>query len=393
MSKRYIPLEGKIGIRKDNLSGNFQAIKKIGGKSYTKTFKSLKEALAWRHTYNPKFEHLNATKTSIELPKYPSITTAQISLNGRDNGTSFEKAWDKYKKFSFPHLEKSSIEKKNGIAGRFFTAHLKSLAMSQLNPEVIDEHLLKQRESASTKRCNFNKELGELKTFCEWYKNVIDFTFINPVIMKRHSALGKIKPNVERKKKLSIEELKQFFNNIESDLYKDLAVFQFFIGGRVQESAGIQISSIDVKNRSILIKDVVVWGSDKRFVCLKPKPKNGKVRYCYLNDLLKEIVVRRMGLKHPHSEYLFHIEGKPLGYRQIQYHYRRALNKAGLDNVVTSHFLRHSAATLARGILGSLDFSMAITGHKSITQCEEYAALPEIKNREAVLAIESALFS
>lgn len=48
-------------------------------------------------------------------------------------------------------------------------------------------------------------------------------------------------------------------------------------------------------------------------------------------------------------DFVFHINGQPLTYRQIQYHYNKALKKIGLYQKFSStHLMRHSMANLVR---------------------------------------------
>lgn len=404
----YKPIE--VGIRQYLKTGSFEAYKTINGKRYIEHFSNKMEARRWRNTFHPNLaeennnrpvdnycaENMNGINVQALL-KIISQTQSRVNtnqevqreINGKNNGMTFNEARIKYQEMHFPSLEKSSIISKMSLDKRSFPEKIQKTLMCYFTPEVIDDYVKAQKGLVDNiKRCSFDKELKELKAFFNWYRDVVDFTFVNPIIMKRHTPLGKVRTKEERMKKLSVNQIKAFFAAIDEELYRDLAIFQFFIGGRLQEAVGVQISSIDLNEKSILIKDVAVWGHDKKFFYLKNKPKNGKVRYCYINSQLMEVINRRLLAKHPTSEFLFHIDGKPIGYRQVQYHFRRALNLVGLDNVTTSHFLRHSAATLTRSALGGIDYSLAITGHKSITQCEEYAALPDSKNVEASIGLE-----
>lgn len=130
-----------------------------------------------------------------------------------------------------------------------------------------------------------------------------------------------------RNKKLSEDELKLFFDALKGDsFWFDFAVTQFFCAGRVSEIAGLQRSSVDLSNRHILIKDTVVWSKKtKKFVELKELPKNGEIRTVYISDLLYESLSRRVRFMGRRSGFVFSIDGGPVGYRQVQYHYDNAL--------------------------------------------------------------------
>lgn len=75
------------------------------------------------------------------------------------------------------------------------------------------------------------------------------------------------------------------------------------------------------------------------------------------------------------SNYLFHVNGKPLNYCTIQSNYRSAQRKAGLK-VTGSHCLRHGMATLARKVGGmGLDSVIAMTGHKDTKLADHYSKI------------------
>ena len=117
-------------------------------------------------------------------------------------------------------------------------------------------------------------------------------------------------------------------------------------------------------------------------------PKNGEARVGHINDTLKDIFEKRMDKEMP---LLFCDEqGLPLAYRKIQYHYNKALKKAGL-NVSGTHFVRHTAASIARQVGSSLDSVMSITGHKSSSMAEHYGKLATQKTIETSQLMEKLL--
>ena len=176
-------------------------------------------------------------------------------------------------------------------------------------------------------------------------------------------------------------------------MYRDLAIVQFFLALRVGEAAGIQLNNIDLESSSILIKEIAVWGKNKKFEGLKGLPKNGEVRTCSLNKTLIEVINRRLLDKKEGCEFLFHINGKALGYRAIQYQYNKALKTAGLsDRFSSTHFLRHAMATLTRKHCGSLEIVQAVTGHKDQRLVQHYAQFaPDENQRKAVEVIDEKL--
>jgi integrase len=183
-------------------------------------------------------------------------------------------------------------------------------------------------------------------------------------------------PSVKpEQKKIPVEAAFKFFSALP-ELYRDLAMTQFFCAGRISEIAGIQISNIYLDEEYLMIKDVVSWcNSSKMYEYLKPFPKNKEPRQVYLQSMLREIVERRLKLRHPTSNFLFHVEGKPLNYCTIQANYRSAQSKSGIPYRGT-HCLRHGMATLARKVGGmGLDSVIAMTGHKDLKLADHYSKI------------------
>lgn len=114
-----------------------------------------------------------------------------------------------------------------------------------------------------------------------------------------------------------------------------------------------------------IYRDLAVWGDGKRFDYLKRTPKNECERWTYMNNRLEQILRRRI---EDRSEipcqfadeetgqvlnFVFHIDGQPLTYRQVQYHYNKTLKRCGLDKDFSStHFMRKAAAKAIRDIHG-----------------------------------------
>ena len=392
-NKRYIKLEGHKGIYKDTKNDSYLVRKKINGKEYSKSFTKISEATRWKRDFHPSIpENLRRTETVsgnsihgkfyFEVEKPNKIEDFQ---NGKDYGMTFGDLVEDYKKKKFPTLAFST---KEVLEWKFkFFREINSMPLININHFFLDRFMTKKvkeyKEFASKSRCNFNGELKTLRMILNWYRENYDPSYFNPVL-QRHKDMGILKASESKKKKMKPEDILKFFDALEG-IWKDLAIFQFFIAGRVQEAAGLQVSSVDFKERSILIKDVIVWDRGKNFVELRSVPKNGDIRYVFMNDNLFEVLTRRMELLSEGSQYVFHIDGQPLSYRSIQYNYNKALKKCGLyPEFSSTHFMRHSMGTITRMVTGNLDAAQAVTGHKDIRMVQHYANLPSEANKKAV---------
>ena len=85
---KYKKVPGYVGIRKNVTSKRYEASKKIKGKTFSKSFDTIKEAVFWRNTFNP-FQSQSDDRT-------------------QNKKISFQELWDKYESFYFPKLELSS---------------------------------------------------------------------------------------------------------------------------------------------------------------------------------------------------------------------------------------------------------------------------------------------
>lgn len=176
-------------------------------------------------------------------------------------------------------------------------------------------------------------------------------------------------------KKIPVDAAFKFFSALP-ELYRDLAMLQFYCDGRISEIAGIQISNLYLDQDYLLIKNAIIWcNSSKTFEYLKPFPKNREPRRVYVHSTINEIIQRWLALKHSGCDYLFHVEGRPLNYCTIQSNYRIAQVKTGIPYTGT-HCLRHGMATLARKVSGmGLDSVVALTGHKDLKLADHYSKI------------------
>ena len=248
------------------------------------------------------------------------------------------------------------------------------------------------------RRFSFDEELKKIKALLNWYIENYDYTFRNP-ILKRHNSIGRVKKKVKRDKKLSIEEMLAFFSSFseKDSMYREVAIVQFYMAGRVSEPAGLTKNYIHLQKGYLEVRYVAVWGKNKHFIELKDSPKSGNDRCCYYPKVVREILKHRMqkAIAYDGHEFIFHKENRPLSYREIQYHYNKALKKAGLsDRFSSTHIMRHSMANITREVTGSLDATQAVTGHKDQRLVDNlYSHVPSHAQKMAVNDVEKRFMS
>jgi integrase len=171
------------------------------------------------------------------------------------------------------------------------------------------------------------------------------------------------------------------------DPYKDLALFQYFSASRISEAAGLQWSRVDFENKRITIMETSSWDSStKLFVDLNPFPKNRTPRFVYMTAEIEQLLKRRKMQAIEGNNFVFHIEGKPLHYCNIQINYRHAQRTAQIPFRGT-HILRHGMAKLARKVGGGLDAVIAMTGHKDFKLADHYSKLDSDYQKEISMKI------
>lgn len=367
--KKYKKIPNQTGIRKHLPSGRYEANKRIKGQLFTKTFDKISDAKHWRKTFNP---FLNETEK-------------------KESSISFHELWERYEDMYFASVENSTQGIKRQKV-QVFKRYLNEMPIADITPSFLDLIIKKCKKAcladSTSKRYNFNKSLDELKAVFSWYRENFDYKFHNP-ILKRHYTLGIIKKTKRKEKVLNQEQLINFIKAIDHETFQDFAIVQFFSAARFGEVAGIQLKNIDLLNNSLLIKEVVVEDQSKKFLELKPYPKNGHTRAVAVSsDIFQMAIQRRLGNIKNGCSYLFHIDGTPLRYRKVQYRYNKALKRVGLfPNYSSTHFMRYTMATESRRVMGSLDAAQAITGHHSVKMAEHYAKIPTKLQAETISSV------
>ena len=395
------------GIREDVTNGTFEARKQINGKPYREVFKTIRDATDWKKNYNPHLTFIDTKELETERQNVSSPTTIVHRLNGVDYGYSVRDAWNFYTEAHISTLEKSSQDDRTKFKTSFLN-DLMNFKMVEINSLLLDKFIKNEKKKSlrnkKSRRKNFDNDLKILRAFFNWYRENLDERFIDPVL-KRHKALGLIKKGQASKKKMSLKQFELFLTGFSSLFWKDVAETHFFFSGRIQEAAGVQVKSVHFGQQKVEIVDVVVWGEDKRFSYLKNIPKNGEERWTHMNNRLNEIFQRRINDRPERPfeyfneetgerlDFVFHINGEPVTYRQCQYHYNKALKKVGLDKEFSStHFLRKAMAKATRDSLG-LDAAQAVGGWKSREVVEDiYTDVPMELTIEASQTIEKLLY-
>lgn len=373
MSKKgYAKIKGAEGIYKYEGSGNYLAMKKINGKQFQETFTTIFEAKQWRKT----FDGISYVKQSDADENSSSYST-------------LKEVWEVMQKHHFPSLATST--KAIWIRRYELLKPLEHLPMDKITTSkftswvnVQIEHFkseeYKELNRGHARRCNLNNELNMFVTIFNWYKQSEQFekeaVLLTCPVKLKHKKLGFIRPVPDKRKQIDIKSAFLFFDYLQP-LYRELAMMQFYCAGRIGEICGLQWSNVDMKNRRMLIKQTCIFHpSHKTFLELKPFPKNKEPRPVFITEEIMEVLKRREVFKVKGNDFVFHVEGNPINYCNVQLNYREAQRKSGIPYTGT-HILRHGMAKLARQVGGGLDAVIAMTGHKDIKLADHYSKCDE----------------
>jgi|GEM_PF-1646267 len=309
--------------------------------------------------------------------------------NGNCLSITLGEVYQRYLELHVSGLSPLTAQKKKARFERTLSP-LFDVRMAELNPDRITEFLKNSKGRAALKtkpsRCGFQKELVDLQQLFTWWADHFDFRFRNPV-RPFHKRLAVISEVPIKERKITLGEVHNFLEELPL-MYRDMATLQFYCGARIGEIAGIQVKNIDLEKRILTIREVMTWINGKPFV--RNLPKTGEVRHVFLNATMLEIITRRLACMPKGCRFLFNDEGEPLRYNRINENYNRAWKRARLEKFKGTHQLRYAAAQAAVKVMGSIEASAAVTGHRCKEMAEKYAIVDDAKdlNRDSLRTIE-----
>ena len=109
------------------------------------------------------------------------------------------------------------------------------------------------------------------------------------------------------------DDLGRFLRDLKSrknPLYFPLALTQFGLGLRIGEACGLSWGAIEFRNKIVKIEQTVIWDMDTWRPSLKPRPKNGHVRYLVAPDILLEELQKLYEKRDSSCDLVFHKRGE-----------------------------------------------------------------------------------
>lgn len=292
---------------------------------------------------------------------------------------------------ALPHLQRTTQVRNKSYLKHF--EMLNNYPVDEITPSTIDawiryikrpEYLITQNST----RCAYDHEFTVLRQILNYYSSRFDRNYRMP-FLKDHNKMLKVREKEALVKDLSIDE----FNRFAGFLYEDclgsnceaiyyLALFQYFIYGRVQDAAGLRYEDFDFIKNKVLIRQKIQWGrakNESHIISAGSKANSGKVVpiHDFMAKVFREWIIKS-GVR---SGLLFTIGGEIISYRQISYRYDKALKKAGISFRGT-HLIRH--ASLSEHYETNMDIlaTSKVAGHSDLRATARYTKARDEKVTE-----------
>lgn len=231
--------------------------------------------------------------------------------------------------------------------------------LRQISWREVDR-FIEQQHGRGLAPTTINRRLKAIKRFFDYLLEQ-ERLLISPVKPSHYVKEGRPLP-----KKLSHDQLKKLFAEMENPMDRALFLLMLRCGLRVSEVAQLKLADIDWEQKALLVeqgkgrKDRRVYISDDALVslkeCLQIRPQCVPDKYFFWNQKRKN---------------------KPLSVKAIQKKMERLAKSAGIK--ASCHSLRHTFASnlLEEGaeVISIKEF----LGHESITSSERYARLSNQK--------------
>ncbi len=224
---------------------------------------------------------------------------------------------------------------------------------NQITTDVIDKYVNKRINHV--KPVTVNKEITTLKIM---YNRLIKNNYIDKIPFT-YNRLKQAKPIIDE---ISFNDIKKIIELFKSDKtifdYNKLAFMLMLTTGiRTNELVNIKTANVDLEKNSILLDFT----------------KNGKARFIYIVDNLKDLIKKQMK---NNNIYLF----ENITCNSIRNFFKRLKKKLNID-VLSPHKLRHYYATNIYSKTNDIFLVMNLLGHSDIKMTQIYLNINNQENQ------------
>ena len=188
------------------------------------------------------------------------------------------------------------------------------------------------------------------------------------------------------------EQLSAISDEIMNEIMKDVVVFAFYTGMRLNEIVNLRWDNVDIQNKIITVGDdcFTTKGRKQRFIPICEEALRLLVEWESENHYWKRRPLPYSCISKKNLGYVFCKEnGERYTGNYISKRFKNACKAAGLDDSIHFHSLRHSFASnlVQQGV--PLYTIKELLGHTSISTTEIYSHLNMETLREAVGRLDS----
>jgi len=238
-------------------------------------------------------------------------------------------------------------------------------AVTPRHVEAFKAHRLKLVKPVSV-----NQELRAMKAA---FNTAIRWKLIyeNPVVEVRQATIPQ-----EPKAFFTPQDFQKLILTIEEDWLRAIVLLAAATGMRRGEVLNLSWSDVDLEKRYLIVRTTPTY-----------KTKSGRMRTIPLNDIALSV----LRSKTPTHELVFTLNGHPMMGNWVQHLFKRYVRKAGLDDRLHFHSLRHTTASWLVQSGSTLYEVQQLLGHSSSKVTEVYSHLQPGHLQSTVARLEGNL--
>lgn len=186
---------------------------------------------------------------------------------------------------------------------------------------------------------------------------------------------------------INSKQLTIISEKLKNEVVKEVVVFAFYTGMRLDEIVNLRWENVDLQNRVITVGDeqFTTKGRNQRFI-----PMSEEALTSILSQRVRKNIIPLKPLEHKWDFVFCKENGDKFTGNHFSRRFKKACRAAGLDDSIHFHSLRHSFASnlVQKGV--SLYSVKELLGHASISTTEIYSHLNMDSLREAIKKLDTS---
>lgn len=252
---------------------------------------------------------------------------------------------------NFSHYTYDTYMSKTKEMIKYFNKPLEEVTIEEIR-NFLDKHLLEERKLAD-------------KTI-NYYNSIIRFVYevtLDKLINKKQIPMRKVKKKIY--KVLTKQELSTFFSVCKDYKFKTIFMLVYGSGLRIGEVVNLRPEDIDGKKMRIYVREGK--GNKERYTILPKKSL----------EMLR-IYWKKYRTNKKCNKLFLNANGEAINQYVIRTHFRKYRRKAGIDEKVTVHTLRHCFCTNLIENGATLIQVKELMGHSNIRSTMAYVHVANI---------------